>query len=69
MIDEGWAEGYGVWDFHRGRFPDPKAMMDEHRALHPRAVDDRSLPVEVHELPERQRVSDEETPRLETPGN
>jgi alpha-glucosidase (family GH31 glycosyl hydrolase) len=29
MIDEGWAEGYGVWDFHRGRFPDPKAMMDE----------------------------------------
>jgi alpha-glucosidase len=29
MIDEGWAEGYGVWDFHRGRFPDPKAMMEE----------------------------------------
>jgi alpha-glucosidase (family GH31 glycosyl hydrolase) len=29
MIDEGWAEGYGVWDFHRGRFPDPRAMMDE----------------------------------------
>ncbi|HSD66176.1 MAG TPA: TIM-barrel domain-containing protein, partial [Vicinamibacteria bacterium] len=29
MIDEGWAEGYGVWEFHRGRFPDPKAMMDE----------------------------------------
>jgi alpha-glucosidase len=29
MIDEGWAEGYGVWDFHRGRFPDPKAMIDE----------------------------------------
>jgi alpha-glucosidase (family GH31 glycosyl hydrolase) len=29
MIDEGWAEGYGIWDFHRGRFPDPKAMMDE----------------------------------------
>jgi alpha-glucosidase len=29
MIDEGWAEGYGVWNFHRGRFPDPKAMMDE----------------------------------------
>ena len=29
MIDEGWAEGYGVWDFHRGRFPEPKAMMDE----------------------------------------
>ena len=29
MIDEGWAEAYGVWDFHRGRFPDPKAMVDE----------------------------------------
>ncbi|HEX9189703.1 MAG TPA: glycoside hydrolase family 31 protein [Vicinamibacteria bacterium] len=29
MIDEGWAEAYGVWDFHRGRFPDPKAMMGE----------------------------------------
>ncbi len=29
MIDEGWAEGYGVWDFHRGRFPDPRSMMDE----------------------------------------
>jgi alpha-glucosidase (family GH31 glycosyl hydrolase) len=29
MIDEGWAEGYGAWEFHRGRFPEPKAMMDE----------------------------------------
>jgi hypothetical protein len=29
MIDEGWAETYGVWDFHRGRFPDPLGMMDE----------------------------------------
>ena len=29
MIDEGWFEGYGTWEFHRGRFPDPKAMMDE----------------------------------------
>ena len=29
MIDEGWAEGYGEWEFHRGRFPDPKGMMDE----------------------------------------
>jgi alpha-glucosidase len=29
MIDEGWAEGYGGWDFHRGRFPDPNAMMEE----------------------------------------
>ena len=33
MIDEGWAEGYGVWEFHRGRFPDPKAMMDELHGL------------------------------------
>jgi len=33
MIDEGWAQGYGVWDFHRGRFPDPKAMMDELHAM------------------------------------
>jgi alpha-glucosidase len=29
MIDEGWFDSYGVWDFHRGRFPDPKAMVDE----------------------------------------
>ena len=29
MIDEGWAEEYGRWDFHRGRFPDPKGMMEE----------------------------------------
>ncbi len=29
MIDEGWAEEYGVWDFHPGRFPDPKGMMEE----------------------------------------
>lgn len=33
MIDEGWFEAYGVWDFHRGRFPDPKAMMDELHAM------------------------------------
>jgi alpha-glucosidase len=33
MIDEGWAEGYGVWDFHRGRFPDPRAMVDELHGL------------------------------------
>jgi hypothetical protein len=32
MIDEGWAETYGVWEFHRGRFPHPLAMMEE---LHP----------------------------------
>jgi alpha-glucosidase len=33
MIDEGWFEGYGDWDFHRGRFPDPKAMVDELHGL------------------------------------
>ena len=33
MIDEGWFDSYGVWDFHRGRFPDPKAMVDELHAL------------------------------------
>jgi len=31
MIDEGWAETYGNWDFDRARFEDPKAMM---RRLH-----------------------------------
>ena len=29
MIDEGWAKNYGDWDFNRGRFADPKAMMKE----------------------------------------
>ena len=33
MIDEGWFEAYGVWDFHRGRFPDPKAMIEELHAM------------------------------------
>ncbi len=28
MIDDTWQEDYGVWDFHPGRFPDPKAMTD-----------------------------------------
>lgn len=28
MIDDNWQEDYGVWRFHEGRFPDPKAMMD-----------------------------------------
>ncbi|MCM1150611.1 MAG: glycoside hydrolase family 31 protein [Alistipes sp.] len=31
MIDDNWQEDYGKWDFHPGRFPDPKAMM---RRLH-----------------------------------
>lgn len=29
MIDEGWQQNYGIWDWHTGRFPDPKAMVDE----------------------------------------
>lgn len=29
MIDDNWQEDYGKWNFHPGRFPDPKAMMDE----------------------------------------
>ena len=28
IIDEGWHGRYGVWDFDRARFPDPKAMID-----------------------------------------
>jgi alpha-glucosidase (family GH31 glycosyl hydrolase) len=29
MIDDTWQEDYGKWNFHPGRFPDPKSMMDE----------------------------------------
>jgi alpha-glucosidase (family GH31 glycosyl hydrolase) len=29
MIDDNWQEDYGKWNFHPGRFPNPKAMMDE----------------------------------------
>lgn len=29
MIDDTWQEDYGLWDFHPGRFPDPKNMVDE----------------------------------------
>jgi alpha-glucosidase (family GH31 glycosyl hydrolase) len=29
MIDDTWQEDYGVWNFHPGRFPNPKAMMDQ----------------------------------------
>lgn len=29
MIDDNWQEDYGKWNFHEGRFDDPKAMMDE----------------------------------------
>jgi len=28
MIDDNWQEDYGKWDFHQGRFPNPKLMMD-----------------------------------------
>lgn len=28
MIDEGWAESYGNWDFARDRFANPKGMID-----------------------------------------
>jgi hypothetical protein len=28
MIDDNWQEDYGIWDFHPGRFSNPKAMMD-----------------------------------------
>lgn len=27
MIDTLWSENYGTWQFHSGRFPDPKAMV------------------------------------------
>ena len=29
MIDEGWHGRYGLWEFDRVKFPDPKAMVDE----------------------------------------
>lgn len=29
MIDDNWQEDYGVWEFHPGRFHDPKGMMDK----------------------------------------
>jgi len=29
MIDDNWQEDYGKWNFHEGRFEDPKTMMDE----------------------------------------
>ena len=33
MIDDNWQEDYGKWNFHQGRFPDPKAMMKELKEL------------------------------------
>ncbi|WP_409341548.1 glycoside hydrolase family 31 protein [Paenibacillus sp. MBLB4367] len=29
MIDDNWMQDYGVWKFHPGRFPDPRAMTDK----------------------------------------
>jgi alpha-glucosidase (family GH31 glycosyl hydrolase) len=28
MIDDNWQEAHGVWDFHSGRFCDPKGMVE-----------------------------------------
>lgn len=33
MIDEGWSEDYGVFDFYPGRFQNPKKMVDELHSL------------------------------------
>ncbi|MFD0960612.1 glycoside hydrolase family 31 protein [Paenibacillus chungangensis] len=33
MIDDNWHEPYGKWTFHSGRFPDPKAMVQELHAM------------------------------------
>ena len=33
MIDATWQEDYGVWDFHPGRFKDPKGMIDRMHEL------------------------------------
>lgn len=33
MIDEGWHTRYGLWEFDRVKFPDPKAMVDELHGL------------------------------------
>ncbi|SMO50349.1 glycoside hydrolase family 31 protein [Gracilimonas mengyeensis] len=33
MIDDNWQEDYGKWDFHPGRFSNPKAMVDSLHAM------------------------------------
>jgi len=33
MIDDTWQEDYGKWDFHPGRFPNPKAMIEQLHAM------------------------------------
>lgn len=29
MIDDGWSDYYGKWEFNEGKFPNPKAMIEE----------------------------------------
>jgi alpha-glucosidase len=33
MLDDTWQQDYGTWKFNEGRFPDPKAMIDQLHAL------------------------------------
>ena len=33
MIDDNWQENYGKWDFNKGRFSDPKAMIAKLHAM------------------------------------
>ena len=33
MIDDNWQEDYGKWNFHQGRFTDPKRMIDSLHAM------------------------------------
>ncbi|MBD0777567.1 glycoside hydrolase [Maribacter sp. ANRC-HE7] len=33
MIDDNWQEDYGKWNFHEGRFPNPKMMVDSLHAM------------------------------------
>src|SRR5690625_2817041 len=33
IIDDGWQENFGNWVFHLGRFPNPKAMVEELKEL------------------------------------
>lgn len=33
IIDEGWHTRYGIWEFDKYKFPDPKAMVDELHSL------------------------------------
>lgn len=33
MIDDTWQEDYGKWDFHPGRFPNPKEMVEQLHAM------------------------------------